>query len=95
MSVQEPLIPGPPRPAGQTGIWSWLKDTDGAIDAKAWTHHRDTKQHVGRCSCGQPLHPGEPYKVGPRDAYPAVCAGPGRHEVVAYGPQLAKKKIRN
>jgi hypothetical protein len=91
--TQEPLIPRPAGQPGKAGIWSRLKDAQGAIDAKAWAHHRDTKQHVGRCKCGQPLHPGEPYKIGSRDAYPATCAS--RHDVVAHGPRPAKARKRD
>ncbi|WP_045746406.1 hypothetical protein [Actinoplanes rectilineatus] len=87
--TQQPLIPRPPGQHGRAGIWSRLKDTQGAIDQAAWTHHRDTRQHVGLCHCGQPLHPGEPYKAGPRDEYPAMCAS--RHEVVAHGPRPSRK----
>lgn len=88
--TQQPLIPRPTGQPGRAGIWSWLKDAQGAIDGKAWNHHRDTKQHVGRCHCGQPLSPGEPYQVGPRDEYPATC--PSRHDVVAHGPRPPRRR---
>ncbi|WP_203824383.1 hypothetical protein [Actinoplanes palleronii] len=82
---QEPLIVVPQK----AGIWSRLKDAQGAIVAEAWTYHRGAHQHVGRCHCRAPLVPGEPYVVGVRDAYPAACSA--GHELVAYGPRPAKK----
>lgn len=83
------------------GIWSRLLDTNRCIDDAAWRYHQTTGQDVGKCghltpdgrACGQPLKPGEPYKVGPRDAYPAVCIRPvDPHESVAYGPRPQKPK---
>lgn len=83
------------------GIWSRLLTADRAVDAAAWRYHLETGQHVGKCGhlttsgqvCGQPLKPGEPYKVGRRDFYPATCIRPvDPHEVVAYGPRLERPK---
>jgi hypothetical protein len=88
--TQLPLVD---RPAGRpSGIWSRLLDADRYVDAAAWRHHLDTRQHVGKCHCGQPLRPGEPYAVGARPAYPTTCIAPAAHEAVAYGPRLPAKR---
>lgn len=69
---------------------------DDCIDDAAWQHARDTKQHVGTCPrqpCGQPLAPGERYRLGPVDWYPAACTGPGcDYNTAAHGPRPARKK---
>ncbi|WP_328465501.1 hypothetical protein OHA21_43755 [Actinoplanes sp. NBC_00393] len=87
--TQQPLIPHQTEPR-RAWIWTRLKDAHGAVDDTAWTYHRDSKQHVGKCHCGQPLMPGVPYQVGPRNEYPATCSA--GHELVAHGPRPAKKK---
>lgn len=95
--TQQPLIDAY---GHRGGLWSRVLDADRFVDGAAWRYHLDAGQHVGVCrhgppDCGQPLTAGEPYKVGSRDAYPAVCTAPDRHEAVAYGPRPAKKKERS
>lgn len=69
------------------GIWSRFRAGQW-VDGLAWREAVRTGQHVGKCrTCGQALLPGAPYKVRLRDAYPATCIGPVRHDLIGFGPR--------